>query len=104
MRKNLVRIAPLQCGIVSGSIYAALSLLVVPFFLLAGLAAAAHPHANGQRLPPFPLFGVFALFLPVIYGVVGFLGGLLMAAVYNLLARFTGGLEVTVEDVRPDFT
>jgi Ca2+/Na+ antiporter len=110
MKKRLTRIAPLKCGIVLGTLYAGLSLIMVPFFLLAGLVGAqageTYTPLNGQASHslPFPFFGLFALFLPFIYGFVGFLGGVIMAAIYNLVVRLTGGLEVTVEDVRPDFS
>ncbi len=35
--------------------------------------------------------------LPVFYGIIGFIGGVIMAAVYNVAARFVGGLELEVE-------
>jgi hypothetical protein len=47
-------------------------------------------------MPAF--FGAaIALFAPVIYGVMGFVLGVVSAAIYNLAARFVGGLEVEVE-------
>jgi hypothetical protein len=43
------------------------------------------------------LFGVGAIIaLPIFYGVLGFLMTLLMAALFNLAARITGGVEVDV--------
>lgn len=44
------------------------------------------------------LFGVGSvIFLPIFYGVLGFVFGLLTALLYNLVARFVGGIEVEVE-------
>ncbi|HSL84069.1 MAG TPA: hypothetical protein VLF66_14955, partial [Thermoanaerobaculia bacterium] len=41
------------------------------------------------------LFGVGAVvLLPIFYGLMGFLAGLLTAALYNLAARVVGGLEL----------
>jgi hypothetical protein len=37
------------------------------------------------------------MFMPIIYGVVGFLFGVIGAALYNLVARWIGGFEVEVE-------
>ena len=39
----------------------------------------------------------FGIFMPVLYGVMGFIFGVLMAVVYNLVARWIGGIEVEVE-------
>ena len=41
------------------------------------------------------LFGVGAIiFFPVLYGVLGFIGSLIVAAIYNVLASAVGGVEV----------
>jgi hypothetical protein len=37
------------------------------------------------------------ILMPVIYGVMGFIGGVISAAVYNLVARWIGGIELEVE-------
>ena len=37
------------------------------------------------------------ILMPVIYGVMGFIGGVIGAAVYNLVARWIGGIELEVE-------
>ena len=94
MRKQLTYIAPLRAGIVLATLYGLLSLLLVPFFLLGGLLGAK----SGGPVPF--VFGVgFAVMLPVMYAVLGFIGGLLSAAVYNLIAKMTGGFEFEVRDL-----
>jgi hypothetical protein len=45
---------------------------------------------------------VIVLILPIIYAVVGLVGGIIAAAIYNLVARWTGGLEFELGDVPPD--
>lgn len=96
MKKQLTYITPLRAGIVLGALYGILSLLVVPFVLLAVLVGGktgAHPPA---------VFGVgFAIFLPVLYAAVGFIGGIIAAALYNLIAKWTGGFEFEVRDSAP---
>ena len=42
------------------------------------------------------MFGM-GILMPVIYGVMGFIGGVIGAAVYNLDARWIGGIELEVE-------
>lgn len=39
------------------------------------------------------------VFLPIIYAVVGFIGGVIAAFIYNLVAKWTGGVEFTTEEV-----
>jgi len=37
--------------------------------------------------------------IPVLYATIGFIGGIIVAAIYNLIARLTGGLEFTLDDI-----
>jgi hypothetical protein len=37
------------------------------------------------------------IFLPILYGVAGFVFGAIAAAVYNLIAGIVGGIEIEVE-------
>jgi hypothetical protein len=78
-----------------GLIQACLGLVFAPFFLLMGLLGSL----AGQHRSPFAgMFGViFALFMPVFYGVIGFITGALGAFLYNLFAGWVGGFEVEVE-------
>ncbi len=41
----------------------------------------------------------FAIMMPVIYAVFGFIGGVIAAALYNLIAKWTGGFEFEVRDL-----
>jgi hypothetical protein len=96
MKKQLTHISPLRAGIVLGVLYGLLGLVFVPFILLAalfGIRAGGAPAAFG---------GVFfAMFFPVLYAVLGFIGGIIASAIYNLVAKWTGGLEFEVQDVPP---
>ena len=95
-KRIVKRIAPLQAGKILGIVYGAMGLLFMPFFLLMSVIASRLPHAEGAALPF--IFGVgFAIAAPVFYGVMGFLVGVIGAAIYNLVARWVGGLEVEVE-------
>lgn len=78
-----------------GLIYGCMGLVFAPFFLLIGLLGSL---AGQQRTPFAGMFGViFALFMPVLYGVFGFLMGALGAFLYNLFAGWVGGFEVEME-------
>ena len=92
MKLRLKRIEPLQAGFVCGLLYLFLSLVIlVPIGLLSRLF---NPNAFGV---------IFMVFLPIIYGICGFIGGLIMAAIYNLISKWIGGLEVETEEIK-DFT
>ncbi|HEY8995334.1 MAG TPA: hypothetical protein VIM71_11770 [Lacunisphaera sp.] len=102
MQVKLKRIAPLQAGKMLGVFYAAFSLLFVPFMIFFFAVGSMAAKAQGQAMPPGMgmLFGfgmIGLLFVPVIYGVLGFVFGALAALLYNLLARWIGGLDLTFE-------
>ncbi len=51
--------------------------------------------SDGTSLVPFGGFGIAAIVvLPIIYAVMGFIGGLIGAALYNLFAGLVGGIEI----------
>ena len=79
-----------------------MGLIFLPIFMLAAAAGAFAQHARGAQ-PAAPaaavagiMFGM-GIFMPVIYGVMGFIFGVISAAIYNLVARWIGGIEVEVE-------
>jgi hypothetical protein len=94
MRK-IKRFAPLQLGKMLAVLYGAMGLLIIPFFLVIPLVAGRLPQQ--QRVGVLALGAGFAFFVPVIYAVMGFVIGVVGAWVYNLVARWIGGIEVEVE-------
>jgi hypothetical protein len=70
----------------------------IPLFLLMVFFA---PKTNNSNVPL--IFGsvFFAIFVPVFYGVLGFVGGVIAAFFYNLVAKMTGGLEFKVTETPP---
>ena len=79
MAKRLIRIAPWQAGKVFAVIYFCISLLVV---IPMAVVTAVSPPVKGMPGP------WFLIFVP------------LCCWIYNLSARFTGGIEVAVTDMR----
>ena len=77
---------------IMGLIYSCLGLIFVPFFLLIGLVGSM----AGPKETVFAgaVGVVMAIFMPVIYGVMGFIFGALGALLYNLFAKWIGGLEL----------
>jgi hypothetical protein len=92
---RLRHVDPLQCGLVFGILYAVLGLLVS--LLLLPMTAFMALHREPGILPNFGIFAIITF--PVAYFVLGFIGGLINAWLYNLTVRFTGGLQITLENV-----
>ncbi|MFZ0287405.1 MAG: hypothetical protein WAL32_19420 [Terriglobales bacterium] len=78
-----------------GLIQACIGVVLIPLFLLVGLAGT---FAGRQESPFAGMVGlVLAFCMPIIYGVMGFIMGAIGAALYNLFAKWIGGIEVQVE-------
>ena len=94
-------IGVLSAAKISGLIHAAFGLLFIPIFLLMGLSLSiAGSQGQRQNLPPFfgPAFAIgMSIFMPIFYGIIGFLMGAIGALLYNLIASWVGGIEMEVE-------
>ena len=40
------------------------------------------------------------IFMPIFYGILGFVFGLIEALLYNGIARVIGGMEIKIEETR----
>jgi hypothetical protein len=96
---ELREIGPVSCAKVLGIVYAVIGL--VAGIIVGLIAAAGAALGNGaEHVNPLlgSLFGVGAVvFLPVMYGALGALAGLLFSALYNVIARWVGGIQVTLQ-------
>ncbi len=92
------RFRVLSLAKVMGVMYALIGLLLGLFFSLFSLLGAAFSSALDQSSGEAwlgALFGVGAvILLPIIYGCIGFVAGLIGSAVYNLVAGMVGGVEI----------
>ena len=87
-----------------GILYACMGLIFLPIFMLAAAAGAFAQHTQAAQgaaaAPAAAIAGIMigmGFFMPIIYGVMGFVVGIIGAAIYNLIARWIGGIEVEVE-------
>ena len=88
---NVMQFA-LVCAILYAIIGFIFALLWLPF---AGLMAAL-PGANSRAFGAG--LGVVVLVMwPIAYFIISFIFGLITAALYNLVAGWTGGFEITLE-------
>lgn len=90
------RIEPLSLAKVAGLLYGIFGFLAGCLIAIISLAGVASEESGG---PVFgALFGVGAVvFLPIMYGGLGFLASLVMAALYNVTAQWVGGIDVQLE-------
>ncbi len=93
MVRRIRRLDPLQTGKVLGVLYALMGLIFLPIFWLIGKAMPAEAGAGGSLLMGF------GIMMPIVYGLFGLIFGAIGAAIYNLVAGWTGGLQVEVEEV-----
>ncbi len=104
MHLKLKRIAPLQAGKILAALHGLLSLVFIPFVLVF-VSIATLASRQGGNAPPIPfMFGMglgMIVLLPVFYALMGFLGGVIGAFVYNLLAGWLGGFELEFEPTAP---
>jgi hypothetical protein len=79
-----------QTAKVIAVLYALMGLIFVPFFLIAAAFAPKEAAFSSG----------FALALPILYGVCGFIFTAIACAIYNFVAGFVGGIEVELESER----
>ena len=99
---RLMQIPPIRFGVVLGLINGVAGMIIAPLFLIT-LGIAFTAEATGHTMNFFPavpwfLAGGLAVFTPVINALGGFIAGVLIAMVYNFAARWTGGIEIVLEE------
>ena len=78
-----------------GALNALFGLIIGAFVSLFAVLGAALTQSAGGSGGLKMLFGVGSIILfPILYGVIGFITGLIGGALYNVLARIVGGIEI----------
>jgi hypothetical protein len=96
------RVNPVSAAKIGGVLYALLGLLIGALVSLGAMAfggmmssLGSDQGSSGPGAMVGMLFGAGAIIImPICYGIIGFIGALLSAFVYNIAAKFTGGVEV----------
>lgn len=95
--QTITSIGVLSLAKMLGVLYAFLGLFfggILTLFSVMGAAFGSAAGRDSQGVAAM-LFGVGAvIILPIIYGCIGFVGGLITAPLYNLVAKIMGGLEI----------
>jgi hypothetical protein len=86
----------LSCAKIMGAVYGAMGLLAIPILLVVGFASLA----SGQQTGAMGgiAFVALGLFAPFFYGGLGFVFGGLGAWVYNLAAKWLGGIQIELTE------
>jgi hypothetical protein len=80
---------------IMGMIYGCMGLIFAPFLLMFGAIGA---FAGQSNIPFAGIFSVVgAIVMPLLYGAFGFIGGAIGALLYNLFAKWVGGLELELQ-------
>jgi hypothetical protein len=87
MRHQIRRFGIAQTAKVLGALYGLAGLLLVPIFLVVGRYA---PNESGLGMG-------FAIAIPIMYAVIGFIVTAIGCAIYNLVAGWVGGIELELD-------
>jgi hypothetical protein len=93
----LRRVGILSLGKFMGFLYGLLGLLigaVVSLFSLLGFAAQNQAQGQGQAALLIGVGVGSIIVFPLLYGFLGFLGGIIFGALFNLVASMAGGIEI----------
>lgn len=93
---KIKKIGILSLAKISALLYAIMGLIVGVFMALISLIGAAFSQSTTGMFGM--LFGVGAIILlPIFYGAMGFVMGVVTAWLYNIIANWIGGLELEFE-------
>lgn len=100
--QTIKSVGVLSVAKIMGFIYGTMALIFVPFFLLFGLLGAMGAMASSEHSNPFAALGVIgvvllSLFIPLVYGAIGFVAGAIGALIYNLMAKWVGGIQIELQ-------
>lgn len=92
----------MSCAKIMGATYAAMGLIFGALASLISVVGAAIGHNGpGGAIAPLVLGVGAVIFLPIFYGVVGFVGGAIGALIYNFMAGVVGGVELDLQLATP---
>ena len=89
MKKQLTRISILQSAKITTALYVFMGFI----YTLIGIPMIIFGSPGVMKV------GFIYLLMPIIMAVFGFIFFVIFAAIYNLLAKWLGGIEVEVTDI-----
>jgi hypothetical protein len=92
---NITKINPLSLGKTIALITGVIGL----FFGLVGILFAGTQIMGGIGTTETIVILSMVLLAPVIYGILGFITGLIAAIIFNTASGYIGGLEMEIEEI-----
>lgn len=90
MKSEISRIGVLQAGKILGFLYGGVALLFASFFLIDALVGEGGAFGGT----------VVLLVMIIVCPLFGFIGGVIMAVLYNCVANLIGGFELTLNQIQ----
>ena len=96
VKRILRKIGVFSLGKIYGVISAVMGLIFGAIITIMSLALGSVMGNNGGAADL--IFGVGSIIvMPIFYGIFGFIAGLIVASIFNVVSGVIGGLEVEVE-------
>jgi hypothetical protein len=90
--RSITRIEPGQFALIMGVTYVLIGIIIgVLMYLFTSMIPMPAPFGSAAR-------GIGVIFIPIVYGIIGYICGFIGAMIYNLVAGTVGGIKVTVSD------
>ncbi|MFH1835432.1 MAG: hypothetical protein ABH851_04515 [Methanobacteriota archaeon] len=90
------RFGAVSVGKTLGAVYAVFGLIPGVIFTVFALLGGILSGSKWALVPAGIGIGAI-VFIPIIYGILGFILGWLIAVVYNIISKRVGGIEVEID-------
>jgi hypothetical protein len=91
------RVGPLSCAKIMGTLNAVIGLIIGGIVSLVAIAGGFAANQEGAGAIGAMIGTGSIIVLPIVYGCMGFVMTLIIAAIYNVLAGAVGGVEVDLQ-------
>ena len=96
--KKIKKIRPLSFGKILGMVYAIMGLIFGGLVTIVAIFGNTFFASEGGNIGTV-VFGIGAvIFMPIFYGTLGFVFGIISAGIFNIAAKWAGGLEIEIGD------
>ena len=93
---QIKRFGVLQTAKFAAVMYFVISVIfMIPFGLIVFIGGSSAPGREGTMRAPFS--SIFMLFMPIIYAIMGFIFVTIACLLYNIIAKYVGGIEIEIE-------